>query len=147
MIKRNKGTVTDKEVTIMVQSPATVRMEKSFEGMVPVAKEDYTVPVTGEHEFEFTGTGFILRGKALKKEKNLPEIVLEADVYVDGVLLGNYKFPTEFTTRRLEICWKYQLPNGKHKVKLVAKKIPKGYELKPSDYLVYSDKPLPKVAH
>ena len=146
-IKRNSGTVNGNNVTIRVQRPQTVRMEKAFENMVPVAKVDYTTAITGEQQFEFEGTGFILRGRALKKERNLPEKVLTAAVYVDGKEEGVFSFPTDFTTRRLEICWKYQLPKGKHTVKLVAKNIPDGYELRPMEYLVYSDQPLPKIAH
>src|SRR5690606_3462434 len=37
MIKRNGGKVTDKEVTIPVQQPETVRFEQSFENLYPVA--------------------------------------------------------------------------------------------------------------
>lgn len=146
-IKRNGGTVTDKDVTIKVQAPATVRFEKSFEGLVPVAKYEFTDTITGEHQFEFEGTGFVLRGRAAKKKNDLPDTVLEAAVFVDGKELGTYQFPTNFTTRRLEIAWKYQLPNTKHTVKIVAKKIPQGYELRPTEYIVYSDKPLPKEQH
>lgn len=146
-IRRNAGTVTDKEVTIKVQAPQAVKMEKSFANMIPVAKVDFPTAITTEHQFEFEGTGFVLRGKALKKKQDLPDEVLEAAVYIDGTELGTYKFPTNFTTRRLEIAWKYQLPNTKHTVKVVAKKIPEGYELKPSEYIVYSDKPLPKEKH
>lgn len=144
-IRRNNGKITGNSVTIQVQRPQTVRMEKAFENMVPVAKVDYTTSITGEHQFQFEGTGFILRGRALKKERNLPERVLTAAVYVDGKEEGVFSFPTDFTTRRLEICWKYQLPKGRHTVKLVAKDIPDGYELKPMEYLVYSDQPLPKT--
>ncbi len=144
MIQRNGGNVNGNNITINVQQPKTVRWEKSFENMVPVELVEFTTPITGEHSFEFEGTGFIIRGKAIKRRQDLPEAVLEASVYVDGKELGTYKFPTDFTTRRLEIAWKYQLPNGKHTVKIVAKNIPKGYELKPSEYIVYSDKPRAK---
>jgi hypothetical protein len=144
-IKRNGGTINGNEVTIKVQAPVAVRMEKSFENLIPVAKVDYTKAFTGEHEFAFEGTGFMLRGRALKKKMELPEEVLEAAVFIDGVDQGTFKFPTNFTTRRLEIAWKYQMPNAKHTVKIVVKKIPEGYELKPSDYIVYSDKPLAAV--
>ncbi|HMR93357.1 MAG TPA: ADP-ribosylglycohydrolase family protein [Chitinophagaceae bacterium] len=140
-VKRNGGTVGENEVTINVQAPAAVRFEKAFENMYPVTKVEYDTAITKEHSFEFEGTGFVLRGKAVKKERNLPEAVLEAAIYVDDQELGTYKFPTEFTTRRLEIAWKYELPNTKHRVRIVAKNIPAGYELKPSDYIVYSDKP------
>lgn len=145
IVKRNGGTVTDREVTIKVQAPEAVRLEKSFGNLVPVAKMNFSEAITGEHQFEFEGTGFVLRGKALKQKEELPEAVLEAAVYIDGKEQGTYKFPTSFTTRRLEIAWQYQLPNTKHTVKIVAKKIPAGYELKPSEYIVYSDKPLPKT--
>ncbi|MEA4937178.1 MAG: ADP-ribosylglycohydrolase family protein [Paludibacter sp.] len=139
MIKKNGGKITNSKAIIKVQVPEKVRFEKSFENMYPVSVIDLKSNIQKELEFEFEGTGFVLRGSANKVDKNAPEVVLEATLFIDGVKIETAVFPTDFTTRRHELFWKYQLPKGKHKVKIVTGKIPKGYYLRALNYLVYSD--------
>ncbi|WP_460684347.1 ADP-ribosylglycohydrolase family protein [Niabella aquatica] len=147
MIKRNGGTVAANKVVIKAQKPVPVRFEKSFDGMYPVAQQILDKNLKDAYTFEFEGTGFALRGKATKKNNTLPDRVLEATVFLDGKELGHYKYPTDFTTRKLEIGFKYQLPHGKHTVKIVTKDIPAGYELKATDCIVYTDKVPAKHQH
>ncbi|MGC4235665.1 MAG: ADP-ribosylglycohydrolase family protein [Niabella sp.] len=147
MIKRNGGTVKQNEVIIKAQKPVPVRFEKSFDGMYPVAQPILNEALKNEYSFEFEGTGFAMRGKATKKNNNLPDKVLEATVFLDGKELGHYKYPTNFTTRKLEIAFKYQLPNGKHTVKIVTKDIPAEYELRATDCIIYTDKVPVKHQH
>ena len=138
MIKANNGTVSEKEVTIKVQTPQAVRFEQSFENVFPFDKNDIT-DTTGAISFEFEGTGFVINGTAIKRA-NQPEKILEASLFIDGKEVEKASFPTDFITRRLELFWKYDLPKGKHTVKVVAKNAGAGYELKATDYVVYSDK-------
>ncbi|HTD40381.1 MAG TPA: hypothetical protein VK671_07170, partial [Mucilaginibacter sp.] len=51
------------------------------------------------------------------------------------------KLPTNFTTRRHDICWKYQLANKKHTIRIKVLNPNKDYELNTSEYLVYGDNP------
>jgi hypothetical protein len=146
MIKRNGGEVTDKNVTIKVQQPEAVRFEQSYENLYPVANLEIDYNEKGEIEFEFEGTGFVLRGKAEKKN-NLPDKSLEATLYIDGEEIETAKLPTDFTTRRLELFWKYQLPNKKHSIRVVVKKEVPGYRLKVSNCIIYSDKPAEDQLH
>lgn len=144
MIRRNGGKITDKEVVLPVQEPQTVRWEKSFDNMYPVGTIDFSKSITGEEEFEFEGTGFVIKGEAAKRNRNAPDTVLSATFYIDGKDAGTFSFPTSFTTRRLELLWKYQLPDTKHRVRIVAHNIPDGYDLRAMDCLVYKDQPLKK---
>src|SRR6195952_1530944 len=58
-IIRNGGTVKGDIVEIKRQSPLTVKFEKSFEGLYPVAKIPVKWSATGnEFNFKFDGTGF-----------------------------------------------------------------------------------------
>lgn len=139
MIKRNGGRVDGTNVFIKVQIPASVRFEKSFENMYPIDLIELKTNIQKPLEFEFEGTGFVLRGSANKVDKNSSEAVLEATLYIDGVEVETAKFPTDFTTRRHELFWKYQLPKGKHNVKVVNKKAPKGYYLRVTNCLIYTD--------
>jgi len=139
MISQNGGRINKENVVILVQEPVTVRYEKSFENMYPVAMIDVKENIVKEYEFGFEGTGFVLKGSANKAEKNFPEAVLEATLYIDGEKVETSLFPTDFTTRKLELFWKYQLPKGKHTVRVVAGNVPKGYYLRAMSYLIYSD--------
>ena len=142
MIERNGGEISDTKATIKIQVPEPVRYEKSFENTYPIELVDVRKNIAKELEFEFEGTGFVLRGSANKVDKNAPEAVLEATLYINGEKIETAKFPTEFTTRRHELFWKYQLPKGKHQVKIVTNVAPKGYYLRAINYLVYSDSPV-----
>lgn len=141
MIRKNGGKVTDKDITLPLQLPKTVRFEKSFDRMYPVSQIDFNKNLSGEQELEFEGTGFALKGEAVKRNRNAPDTVLSATIYVDGKLEGTFNYPTSFTTRRLEIAWKYQLPKAKHTIKIVVHPVPEGYDLRAMDCLVYEDQP------
>ena len=142
MIKRNGGQVTTDAVTIRREPIKPVRFEKSFDGLYPIAKTPFPQG-TGQSEFSFsfTGTGFSLRGVAARKRADLPEHVLEADLYIDGTKQETARLPTSFLTRRYDLFWQYQLPNQKHTVRIVVKNPNPDYELRTWDYVVYSDKP------
>ncbi len=143
MIRKNNGSVSEKQVTIKVQTPEEVRFEQSFENVFPFEKTDIVQSRGEEISFEFEGTGFIVNGTATKKA-NQPEKILEAILFIDGKEIETMKFPTDFITRRLELFWKYDLPNGKHQVKIVTKDAGEGYELKATDYILYSGKGVAK---
>ena len=139
MIKKNGGAVNNKEITIKVQQPKAVRFEQSFENLFPVGFQEMSYNEKGEIEFDFEGTGFVLRGKTMKR-KEQPDIVMEATLYIDGKEIETAKLPTDFTTRRLELFWKYQLPEKKHSVRVVIKKEAPGYEVQLSNCIFYSNK-------
>jgi hypothetical protein len=50
--------------------------------------------------------------------------------------------PTDFTSRRLELFWNYHLPNKEHTVKIVVNNPTDEAEIRTSDYIIYSDKPV-----
>lgn len=143
MISKNGGTVGENDVTIQVETPQPVRLEQSFEGLYPIAKTNNQLTNNQkEITFDFEGTGFVLKGEAAKKRHDLPEYVFEADLYIDGEKVETAsKLPTSFRYRKLDIFWKYQLPNTKHSVRIVIKNPDDNYELRTWEYLVYADKP------
>lgn len=117
-IERNGGKVAGDNISIQTQQPALVKFEKSFDDLYPSKK----IPVTlsadkTEASFEFEGTGFVLRGENAVWASTSP-VVLNAEVYIDGKLYESPQLPVNYTTRRHEISWKYDLPKGPHKVQL-----------------------------
>ena len=141
-IKRNGGSVSGSTIYIRTQKPGAVRFEKSFPGLYPVAKEKAVIKDGKEISFEFEGTGFILRGDARPKNNNSPNYEFKTEVYLDGKGLESPVLPTDFTTRRLEVSWKYPLPKGKHTVLVKILNPDDRYEIRNLEYIVFSDKPV-----
>ena len=139
-IARNGGKISGDNVAIKVQQPETVKFEKSFENVYPIAK----IPVTwsankDEISFEFTGTGFVIKGETARWGSE-SSYVFNTELYVDDKLVESPKLPASYTTRRYELCWKYDLPKGKHIVRLKILNPSKDEEFNSSEALIYSDK-------
>lgn len=139
-IQRNGGKINGDNVAIKAQQPLPVKFEKSFEGIYPIAKIPVKwSPNKEEIIFDFEGTGFVLRGETAKWSSQ-SNYVFNTELYVDDKLIESPKLPTSFTTRRYEICWKYDLPKGKHKVllKILNPSIEEKFDA--YEAIVYSDK-------
>lgn len=141
MIKRNGGKVEGDNVIIAVQTPEAVRFEKSFDGLYPIEKTAVHQDIKSEYSLEFEGTGIVLRGGARKEINTLPDYIFDLELFIDGKKVEEFRMPTSFTTRRHEIFWRYQLPKGKHQVRIVITNPKDGYQIRASDYIVYSDTP------
>jgi hypothetical protein len=137
MIEQNGGNVEADYVVVMTQKPRPVQLEKSFDGLVPVLKKSFRQNNFTETEFEFEGTGFALRGEAIRKSGNIPHYVFEVTLYVDGIEVEKAKQYTDFRLRRYDLFWKYNLPKGNHQVKIVIENPHPNHELRTYDYVVY----------
>jgi hypothetical protein len=154
MIEKNGGSVSENEVNIIVQETKPVKLEVSFEGHFPIEKKilmgsketnPYWTAKDAEkaYTFDFEGIGFAVNGDItgyLKGEKD-DKYTLEAELYVDGKLISTSKLPNNYTTRKNTLFWKYQLPKGKHTVKIVVLNPTDKVTLNLSDAIIYSDKP------
>ncbi len=137
MIEKNGGTIDADYVTIPVQKPQAVQFEKSFKGLMPVLKQPFEKNNFNEIEFEIVGTGFALRGDAMKNDSNTPHYVFDATMYIDGKKEESAKLYTDFKLRRYDLFWKYNLPQGNHKIKIVIENPHQGYDVQTWDYIVY----------
>jgi hypothetical protein len=137
-IERNGGKVSGDKVTILTQAPKTVKWEQGFTGMRPVKKTELSGDINlKEISFEFTGTGFVLKGEAQKIKSESADYTFDEEVWIDGKKAETVKLPTNFTTRRQELCWKYQLPAGRHSVRVKVLNPDPGYRLNSYEYLTY----------
>lgn len=145
-IVANGGKVEGDSVTISLQTPEPVRYEKSFENLYPVERIDLNRNVANELVFEFEGTGFVLRGAAGKDGGVSSEYVFEITCYIDGEKKETAPLPTAFRTRRHDLFWDYQLPKGKHTVKVIVNNPSNSHHVRAHDVVVYSDTPVDGIA-
>jgi len=140
MIKRNGGKEEGENFVIRYQVPQAMRHEVAFDGLFPKERKrlnNFLSPASPELSFEMQGCGFVITGSA-RKEQQLPDITLEADVYADGQLLETVKLPTQGRVRRHDVAWKYDLPEGSHVILLKLRHVPEGYHIYCGDAVLYS---------
>ncbi len=140
MIVRNGGRLDGDMFTIKYQQPEPVPFEKSFEGLYPVERRRIGSSLTRKNRevtFKINGSGFVLGGRAMKNN-NLPDVVLEIEVYINGNLYEVAKIPTDNRVRRHELTWNYDLKEGENNITLKAKEIPDGYRIETQDVIEYS---------
>ena len=154
VVERNGGKVTGDQITIATQTPTPVRLEQAFTGHYPVLVTGINKDLTGEYSFDFEGIGFVLKGEAKPKNRSnwqyenlgvAPDFAFNAELYVDGKKVETAKLPVSFTQRRHELFWKYQLPKGKHTVRVKLLNPDAEHAVRMSDLMVYSDKPIKKT--
>ena len=149
VIEKNGGTVSGDQINIVRQVPTPVRLEQSFEGHYPVEKRSINKELDGEYSFEIEGIGFVLRGEAKPKSKSSNDykgsFAFDAELYIDQQKIETTKLPVDFTHRRHELFWKYQLPKGKHTVRVKLLNPDSEFLVRMSDVIVYSDKPFKAV--
>lgn len=142
VIESNGGKVSGEQVSIKTQQPVAVKFEKSFPGLYPIEKQS---PKWWENKdelsFDFEGTGFVIKGEAAKWKGEAP-LVFDAELSVDGTVVETIKLPVNYTTRRHELAWKYDLPKGRHQVKLKILNPSKDYSIQGGQVIIYSDKPV-----
>ena len=141
-ISRNGGKVSGNTVVIQTQKPVAVKYEKSFSGHYPVTKlYPRWNDAKDEISFEFEGTGFVLRGDASEWESK-SGYVFGAELYLDGKLVERARLPVNYTHRRHELCWRYELPKGRHVVRFRIMNPSEEHSIRSVEALIYSDKPV-----
>ena len=140
MIEKNGGTVFDNQVMLPIQKPTAVRLEQCFEGVYPLVKKGLNCTDIDTLSFDIDGVGFVIRGEAIRRDYSQPDDIIKAKLYIDNHFVEEAEFPTSFRYRRLDLFWNYQLPNGKHNIKVVVDKQNVNALLRSWEYIVYSDK-------
>jgi hypothetical protein len=111
VISRNGGKIEDEEITIPLQSPVSVRFEKSFEGLYPVERIKINKDIVHMSDFIFVGTGIVFTGGVESKNESY---VAKLEVFIDGKLVETAVLPASERQRRNELSWNYHLKDGKH---------------------------------
>jgi hypothetical protein len=138
-IERNGGNTKNDNITINLQQPKAVRFENSFAGLYVKEKKNVDWSASkDEINFEYEGTGFVLRGET-GRWGNHTDNVINAELYIDGKKTETIKLPVNFTTRRHELCWKYDLPQGKHSIRFKIVNPSADHPTYNAEAIIYSD--------
>ena len=138
-IQLHGGSLQGENVRIRTQIPGAVRFEKSFDSIYPVSK----IPVQwntekDEFSFNFEGTGFVIIGDASRWDSK-SSYIFQTQLYVDGKLAEAANLPVNYTTRRYDLFWNYDLPKGPHTVRVKITNPHKENEIRGVKALIYSD--------
>ena len=125
---------------IATQQPKPVKLEQSFQDHHPVAKIQVGKTLSPEITFDFEGVGFVVRGRTANPN-SASDYIGKAEVYIDGKLVETAGLPADFTTRRYELCWKYQLPMQKHTIRIRLLNPTDQNPVFVEDVIVYSNQP------
>jgi hypothetical protein len=142
MLKKNGAVIKGDEIEIPYQKIEPANLEIGFKGHYPVERRNIGKIINEaapELNLDFKGNGFVLTGQAQKTGGlAIPDYVFDLELYIDGKLVEKFKMSTDFITRRHDIAWKYQLPEGKHQVKVHLLNPRDGYKVSVVDVLLYS---------
>ena len=140
MIRRNGGQISDNNLSIAVQNPVAVRFEKSFPDLFPLTRlRPEWNDAEGYYQFDFEGTGFVIRGESAPWESN-SGFVFKAELFVDEKLVEKINLPANYISRRLELAWKYDLPKGKHRVRLKIINTEGRHKIQHAQAIIYGEK-------
>lgn len=139
-IEANGGKASGNEIKIKTQLPTAVAFEQGFPGIYPSDRIEVSKEIKTELHFEFSGTGFCLAGEARKKKESAADYVFTAALYVDGKQLETSQLPTDFTKRKQELFWQFNLRNGKHTVTVKLLNPNASYQLNSWYYLTFTNK-------
>lgn len=141
MIERHGGREDGDDVVLPVTEPRPVRLEQNFEGHHPVAEVRLARAMKGHDvEFGFDGIGFAIQGNVRSTDGT--DHVLQVDVFLDGRKLETVALPTSENRRRYIPFWKYELPDGRHTVRLTITNPTPGATLNLTRAIIYGRAPV-----
>lgn len=147
VVERNGGKINGDQVMIAVQTPKAVRLEQGFPGHHPVLVTPIRKDLENEYSFDFEGIGFVVKGVAQPKNRSSwdyeSSFAFNAELYVDDKKIETAKLPVNFTQRRYDLFWKYQLPKSKHTVRIKLLNPDSEHVVRMNEVLVYNDQPVP----
>ncbi|MCD6598746.1 MAG: ADP-ribosylglycohydrolase family protein, partial [Bacteroidales bacterium] len=146
-IMETGGAAKDNTIEIKLQEPAPVKYEKGFLNHFPakilaIEESQRKMSVNNtEYIFEFEGVGFVVKGSSQSGNNPDENYNHEIEVYIDGVLYEKASLPSNFTKRRTDICWKYNLKPEKHTVKIKLINPKKNNHVYLNEILIYNNQP------
>jgi hypothetical protein len=136
-IERHAGKQRPNEISIPLQNPVQTSVERSFESHnISEIRPFENQIISRELQFDFEGIGFVVKGDFVSKEID-SDFSFNAELYIDNRFVETIDLPVKASSRRGELFWKYQLPHGKHAVRIVLLNPSEEHQLKVTELVVY----------
>ncbi len=146
VLEKNGGKIDGDNYVTRVQRPTPVPFEQSFEGIYPVERRVVKLDLDPEHTWEFTGSGIVLQGLVRRDIKSTPDdYVAHLQASIDGKPIQEIAMPLDYITRKYDIFYTYDLPEGKHSLTVKWLNPTAGYAIQCKDIIVYGNKPLAHI--
>lgn len=144
MIAKHGGREDGDHVVLPVTVPVAVRLEQNFEGHHPVAEVRLSRALRDNAvEFDFDGIGFAIQGNVRSTDGR--DHVLQVDMYIDGRKVETVALPTAENRRRFIPFWRYELPDGRHTVRLAITNPTSGAAMNLNRAIIYGRTPVKPV--
>jgi hypothetical protein len=141
VLEKNGAKTDGDNIEIPFHEIKPVALEISFEGHYPVSRVGLNKKLDNKNkeiEFDFTGIGFVLNGGVKKFDnENTEEAEFQLKIIIDNGIPEQFSMSSSLSKRRHEIAWKYQLPEGLHKVKITLLNPNLGFKINVGDLIVY----------
>jgi hypothetical protein len=133
LIEKNGGDIGEEMIKIKKLTAHVAPLEQNFQGYKLGTRKAIDKKITSsdmqELEMEFEGVGVVLTGRAkhedfenkyalISDEETMNGFKLNVEFYLDGELSKCMDVPLYFIERAHELFFQYELPEGKHKLKL-----------------------------
>ena len=116
VISQNGGKVKGDIVEIKCQKPKKVKFEQSFPNLIPVKNIRFVHDIVKEVDFTEECTAVVINASVINKVNN--DYVAELEIMIDGKVVELVKMPADFSKRKLDLYWNYDLKPGKHTFKI-----------------------------
>jgi hypothetical protein len=158
VLESNGADISGDIIDIPVQEIEPVRLEVGFEGHFPKDilnirfRDNILIPelaIMDENNIEinldFEGIGFAMNGAAVNDPGQIKDHVFKMEMYIDEELVEEFDMPTYYRTRKFEVAWKYQLPEGQHKLKIKVLNPKEGHQVNVENLITYASEEVKKA--
>ncbi|GHT15324.1 hypothetical protein AGMMS4956_15030 [Bacteroidia bacterium] len=117
VVEQQGGSIDGNTVAIKSQKPQSVKYEKSFEEHYPVKKQSVHRNITQNPNLSFGGIGIVVKGYVQSPN---PNYIANVEVVLDGKRDSLYlpvATSLSIDKRKVDLYWKYQLPENKHEIR------------------------------
>jgi hypothetical protein len=143
-IEKNGGNIQDTLVSLKYQSPVAVAFEKCFVNLLPVVRQNNgwigKSSLKTPHKFDFEGNAIVVTGGVNGDAEKMKKYVALVEVTIDGQHTEKISMPLDFTKRRNEIYWNYDLGLKKHSIEIKWLNPKEGCDVVVKDWIVYGAK-------
>lgn len=138
LLETNGASLKEETIYFAKEKIQSVQFEKGFMNHYPVERRRINKQITPENPIltlNFSGCGFALTGWA---KSEIGDREIEVVTRIDGALPDTFFMPTSFKTRRHELAWTYELPEGNHSITIEMRNPQKDTRIDVGDLVVYS---------